>query len=594
MMGARFSTLVRDGASPAEILNQVARQNNGGVARLYYPEMNAYEIVAVKIGDRLLVKGDPEKVAKADFSKFADSATMKKMAVKAASESSGGLHLFLGEDGIPIVQGKNGELYFPNGDELMLHGESGELHIRPVDNKEDPKSLQELVGGKGLSVSEKASEFINPATDNDKIARSHGGVRSEKLMLPSTQVALFRADSGQITTIAESAARDEGFPAPQFIAPALAVQNPSASGIQFINAGLALPSERGPILLPMDGSAARVPYLFVKIFDGRLEDCIRVRGPSPLTTAKYLETQHPLATLHAVKERKLGFVEIAKPSAITERRQAPSANPLQVPAPKQEKDERRPAAPPIRKSEAGPKTVSPAFPVSFSQKPSFPEAKKYIPSLPLQKPMAIPRPDAFPALREPAAGPQSVKQSPKPQKKAKPKSIPKPAEAKPSKKQKTPSKKPKNVWKGCERKTEQKKRERKSRQRDELRLPKSELRKRKSKAREFGFAPKNESIVSRSRDPRKHDRKRDGVIPSPAQNPQSVPGKASPRPKKLQKRNPKPLQMPHENRKAAVPAGRARKGRKKKGTEPYFMNELLGLYRKSRGRKFRMNRKRAP
>ncbi len=84
LMGREFRTNIREGASAEELIEKVARENDGGVARVFYPEFNTWEIVAVKIGSEFLVKDDPKRVAEADFSQFQDPLLVRQAALAAS------------------------------------------------------------------------------------------------------------------------------------------------------------------------------------------------------------------------------------------------------------------------------------------------------------------------------------------------------------------------------------------------------------------------------------------------------------------------------------------------------------------------------
>ncbi|HID73095.1 TPA: hypothetical protein EYP38_04085, partial [Candidatus Micrarchaeota archaeon] len=188
----KFSTLISDGATAQQVLAKIAKENGGGVAKFYNKKLGAHEIVAIKIGDHLLVKDDPKLVMQSDFSQFDNPGQMKVMALEAAGKSKGGLHFFLGENGIPMAAGKDGELLFPNADELRLSGQSHTIFISVVDYNANPMSINDLNDmyreQGGLKISDAARqqlEHTRPGKlDEDEIAKSHGGMRFEKLMLP--------------------------------------------------------------------------------------------------------------------------------------------------------------------------------------------------------------------------------------------------------------------------------------------------------------------------------------------------------------------------------------------------------------------------
>ena len=261
LLGRRFTTAIREGASADELIAKVARENGGGVAKVYYPEFKTWEIVAVKIGDVFLVKGDPKKVSEADFSNFPDAASVRRRAMAAASHSDGGIHFSLGQSGIPLAMTAEQGIVFPNAEELRVRKETSSIALWMTAANANPVELKDLEraysAGGGLRISEDAQK---------RIASAHEGVRSEKLLLHDNLLVLDK-ESGEIRTASEYADRIsvEGFVAPQFQVPA------------YTSVGLAMPSEQGIIIAPMDASPFRIPYLFVKVFDGRLADHVSVQ-----------------------------------------------------------------------------------------------------------------------------------------------------------------------------------------------------------------------------------------------------------------------------------------------------------------------------
>ena len=261
LLGRRFTTAIREGASAEELIEKVARENGGGVAKVYYPEFKTWEIVAVRVGDVFLVKGDPKKVAEADFSNFKDAAAVRRRAMAVASHSDGGIHFSLGQSGIPLAMTAEQGIVFPNAQELRVSRETSSIALWMTAANANPVELKDLEraysAGGGLRISEDAQK---------RIVSAHEGVRSEKLLLHDNLLVLDK-ESGEIRTASEYAdrIRVEGFAAPQF-------QTPTYTSV-----GLAMPSEQGVIVAPMDASPFRIPYLFVKVFDGRLVDHVSVQ-----------------------------------------------------------------------------------------------------------------------------------------------------------------------------------------------------------------------------------------------------------------------------------------------------------------------------
>ncbi len=272
--GKKFTTMIHEGASAEELIAKVAKENGGGVAKVYYPEFKTHEIVAVKIGDQLIVKGDPKRVQDGDFSEFDNADAVKAAAVSASSSSKGGIHFFVGSDGIPMAAAENEGLVFPNAQELRVNTNINNLSLAVVDYNVDPNNIRDInkLYKKGAKISQAARE---------EIEQSHGGVRSEKLMLPDTSVLILSRESGDIRTASEFASnfKAEGFafkpPSPQqFLVP------------QQVQRGLQLPSDLGVMHIPLDGSSFKVPYLCVKVFDGKVTDAIKVTTYPPEETPR--------------------------------------------------------------------------------------------------------------------------------------------------------------------------------------------------------------------------------------------------------------------------------------------------------------------
>jgi hypothetical protein len=295
-----FSSLNPDGASAEQVIESIARTYGGGVARVFNKQLNAKEIVAVKIGRNLLVKGEPDKISEADFSQFDNADSVRKAALRSSKQNKGGIHFFLGEKGVPLGVGDSGELVFPNAEELRLKGDTGTIHIDLVDYDADPLTLRDLEGmysdKGGIRFSEMARELVLSNLQERDLMEGHGGVRSEKLMLADTSVLIFDIEGGEMKTAMEHSAKTEGFMAPQFDVSLQQAKDPTVEAPAFHNVGLLLPTHLGPMLIPMDGSAAKVPYLFVKVFDGKAEDAVKVFEPldeaKPLSQTKQEQKEH--------------------------------------------------------------------------------------------------------------------------------------------------------------------------------------------------------------------------------------------------------------------------------------------------------------
>lgn len=285
----KFSTLISDGATAQEVLTKIAVENGGGVAKFYNKELRAYEIVAIKVGDHLLVKNDAGLVSQADFSQFGNPADMKAIALEAAGRSKGGLHFFLGENGIPMAAGRDGEILFPNADELRLSGRSHTIFISVVDYNVNPLSLDDLSSmyqaRGGLRISDAARRQLGrPASlDDDEIAKSHGAMRFDKLMLPDAGVLILERDTGEIRSAAELGAEFVSMEAAQDYFSVSQVPASLPAGMPQPWAGIPVFAWIGNLYL--DGAAVRPSRLQVRLFDGRIEDELPVRPSQELPTA---------------------------------------------------------------------------------------------------------------------------------------------------------------------------------------------------------------------------------------------------------------------------------------------------------------------
>jgi hypothetical protein len=257
LLGRTYRTSIREGASAEDLIEKIAKENDGGVARVYYPEFRTWEIVAVKIGDQVLVKGDPAKVADADFSQFSDAGRFRAAALRAASNSEGGIHFSIGKNGIPLAIMDNQEIAFPNAEELRIGKNTNNISLWMTSVNVNPLSLADLSQAYsscgGLEVSRDALR---------KIEESHGGTRSDKLLLEDN-ILVLNKDTGEI------------FTASQFSA-AVPSSLPCASSDFFQN--YSIRSDITPAQSQSyDGNPLRNPYFTVKTFDGQLREHLRIQ-----------------------------------------------------------------------------------------------------------------------------------------------------------------------------------------------------------------------------------------------------------------------------------------------------------------------------
>jgi len=267
VLGRTFRTTIREGASAEELIERVARENGGGVAKVYYPEFKTWEIVAVKIGDRLLVKGDSKRVAEADFSQFRDGESVRSAAIAASKSSDGGIHFSLGESGIPMAATEEQGVVFPNAEELRIGKNINDIALWTTSAAFDPKNMDDIDSiyrhKGGASITSEAFEQISEA---------HGGMRSEKLMLYDNILVLDK-DTGEVRTVTEHASRDIHFmdvPLPPLFTP----------GPQTVSTNIRQD------MAVFDGRPERVSYLLVKTFDGAFTEHVDVGFSSLISTER--------------------------------------------------------------------------------------------------------------------------------------------------------------------------------------------------------------------------------------------------------------------------------------------------------------------
>jgi hypothetical protein len=263
MLGRTFRTSIREGASAEDLIEKIAAENGGGVAKVYYPEFKSWEIVAVKIGDQVLVKGEPDKVARADFSQFSEPETFRSIAIRAAKNSEGGIHFSIGKSGIPLAITDNEQIVFPNAEELRIGKNTSSISLWMTSVNANPLSMADLSqnysSSGGLHISRDAMR---------KIEESHGGVRSDKLLLEDN-ILVLNKDTGEIFTASQFSQVAASLPAPSFD----------------FRIDYSIRAEVPPLQSQIhthDGNQFRNPYLLVKTFDGQAVENFRIRmNPLP-------------------------------------------------------------------------------------------------------------------------------------------------------------------------------------------------------------------------------------------------------------------------------------------------------------------------
>lgn len=580
--GENFRTLISEGASTQDFIEKVAKENGGGVAKVYYPQFGTHEIVAVKIGNQMLVKNDPGKIAEADFKAFGDPTAVKSAAISASYNSKGGIHFFIGTDGIPIATGDEGSIVMPNACELKISTNICNFSLSVVNNTADPQNMGDLnrMYEKGASPTKSAK---------DEMAQAHGTFRSEKLMLTDTHVLVLNKDSGEIKTASEfsSKIKPENFKKPELSSQPVAKPD--------MNAGLVLRTEKEPVLVPLDGSPIFVPYHYIKTFDGSISDAVTVTTHSlPRTYEKKVEGMPEMnrEPPNRLRPPEIKLQRILTPEEIKRIRAIPII-PLCLIANKEEhkrqmqaklqpvqqterippKEQPKPQEKPMPGLQAKPKLqTNVPMPLLYPKQPALQiPPKKKIPNaqhtmqVPLNPQSMDPNlyyyPKKQPELKfspiQPKARPMPQVLQRKPLVRQKPAEQPRKAKPKkePKKKEKQKKKIKQKPKKPLEIKEELKK---------EMKKPKT-----KKKAK-----PKSKEKLNKKAKKKVHPK---------TKKPRASKSKKKPPKKKVRAAKaalkPKPKRKPSNSKKS-----------RKKKIHPYYLNSLLGIFKKSRKAKRRTGR----
>ncbi len=238
-LGRTLRTVIHEGATVNELIEKAVKDNGGRIEKKFYPQFGTWEITSIEI-DGLCLRKDVK----------------------------GGLHFYIGPSGIPFAKMQDEHIVFPNGEELKVGFGTNNIYLDKTNDNFNPEKKEDFNSRYAGGVRETDAARREPgksAEDAKKEAQqSHGGARSEKLLLPKNLLIIDK-ETGEICLISEHAAKAEGFAAPQFQTP------------EYTSVGLTMSSGAGTIAVPMDGSSTRVPYLFVKTFDGMITDHISVR-----------------------------------------------------------------------------------------------------------------------------------------------------------------------------------------------------------------------------------------------------------------------------------------------------------------------------
>jgi len=271
----KFTTYVEEGTKLIDALKQLARETGGYVLLKHYEEMNASEIVAIKLGGLYLVKGDMKAVDGADFQGVPDAGAEREALHREQERTLGGLgegksefgiHFWVGKDGIPmaILDGAKGPgleekgIAFPNAFELEVRSGMTSFRFGLVDETFNPLNLAQMneryQGQGGLRLSQGTRDLLFGNDERllreaarrplaEKAAAAHGDSRSQAI-LPDTTVIL-NMNTGEIFTETEAGQIARGFDeAPlrlqRLMINDLRVRDPSPSSGTLINDATAL------------------------------------------------------------------------------------------------------------------------------------------------------------------------------------------------------------------------------------------------------------------------------------------------------------------------------------------------------------------
>ena len=179
---------------------EAVKKAGGLVLRKYSEQYGKFEIAAIVFNDAMLVKNDPEWIAKQDFSFFgADADKIRKRAVEEASD--GGIHFFAKKTGIPVLVGKKGKLIFLSGDEIKT-GTGTEYTFEKSSVGLDPQTRKEFEDGA------RALRENDPAA-LERLKRAGGAhlTTREKSIAATSDFTLLDARTGEEIGIAASNAR---------------------------------------------------------------------------------------------------------------------------------------------------------------------------------------------------------------------------------------------------------------------------------------------------------------------------------------------------------------------------------------------------
>jgi hypothetical protein len=227
VMGKVYRTSIREGATADNLIEKIAKENDGWVSKKFYPEFNTSEIIAVKIGGQLLVKS-----------------------------TEAGIHFSLGPAGIPMAVTAKQGIVFPNAEELRIGKLTSNIALWTTGSNLDFSNLG------GLSRHYSGSGGIKLSADAlKKVSAAHGGSRSEKL-LKEDNILVLNKDTGEILTAAQNAHAPELFPSIQCES-IFQVSNPAVQQ----NDGFTM----------NDASIFQIQYLTVRPFEGRFMDLVKVQ-----------------------------------------------------------------------------------------------------------------------------------------------------------------------------------------------------------------------------------------------------------------------------------------------------------------------------
>jgi hypothetical protein len=268
--GARLTTLMSEDADFDSVLRQMQRE--GKLVLVEAETKWGKQLVALYVNGTFIVCSDKNLVGRGDFSAFNNPKLFRSIALDATAYAGADMffHAFIDQDGIPVALRSNGDVdHFLNFNEMHAR----EYTIALVNAKDDARNLTEFryEGGTGAILNQETWQ---------KLSAAHAEDWNGEFKL--TKTAVFSIRTGELTIIDNSHIAVDGFASPEFQVPSFQLQP------QFASLGFPIPTERGSIVIPMDGSPNRIPYICVKSFDGKLTEHIQMQTAPLMASTRQL------------------------------------------------------------------------------------------------------------------------------------------------------------------------------------------------------------------------------------------------------------------------------------------------------------------